>query len=352
MLSRVTHVLPLTLVRRQRLLPTAGRVLVRAGQKVAANDVIAEAKVEPGHLLLDIARGLGLPPEKADTYISRKVGAQVAEGDVLAGPVSGILSRAVHAPKDGVVAATGNGRVLLALPGKSFELRAGIPGMVVELISERGAVVENYGALVQGVWGNNRMESGLMMVAVSSPTEEFTPNRLDVSMRGAIVLGGPCSNAEALRSASEIPVRGLVLASLTPELVSMAAKQPFPIMVLEGFGRLPFDTRIYKALSTNDKREVCLNASPRDRFGDACPELFIPLPAINVIPEPRDTDIFAPGQIVRVTQAPQKNQIAVIDSLLPGLTNFPNGLRAPAASIHLENGDKVACPLVNLEIIE
>ena len=352
MLARVTHILPLTFIRRQRLLPTPGRVLVRAGQKVTASDVIAETKVEPGHILLDVARGLSLSPDKVAPFVTRKIGEQVAEGDVIAGPVGGIISRVVRAPKDGVIASIDNGRVLLALPGKSYELRAGMAGMVAELVAERGAIIENFGALVQGVWGNNRIESGIMTVAILSPTDELTPSRLDVSMRGAIVLAGSCSNSETLRTAAEIPVRGLILSSLKPELASMAVQQSFPILLLEGFGKLPLDSKIYKALSTNDKREVCLNAVTWNRLGNVRPELIIPLPSMNAIPEPRDSDIFAPGQVVRVTQAPQKGQIATIDSLLPGLTNFPNGLHASAASLHLENGDRVACPLVNLEIIE
>ncbi len=173
MLARVTHLLPLICIRRQRLLPAAGRVLVRAGQKVATADVIAEAKLEPGHLTVDVARGLGVTPDKADQLVARKVGEQLAEGDVIAGPVGGIISRIVRAPKNGAILAIGAGKVTLSLEGKDFELRAGMPGTVVELVAERGAVIENYGALIQGVWGNGRFDAGIMTVAVESPTDEL-----------------------------------------------------------------------------------------------------------------------------------------------------------------------------------
>jgi hypothetical protein len=87
------------------LLPSAGRVLVRKGQVVNAVDVIATANLDPRHILLDVARGLGLPASKADEHIQRKPGEPVSAGDVLAGPV-GWAKRVVRAPHAGVVVLT------------------------------------------------------------------------------------------------------------------------------------------------------------------------------------------------------------------------------------------------------
>ena len=352
MLSRVTHILPLTFIRRERVLPVNGRVIVRAGQKVSATDVIAETKLDPGHLILDISRGLGLPQEKADKLITRKVGEQVAEGDVIAGPVGGLFPRTVRAPKAGQVTAVGGGQVLIELEGSPYTLRAGLPGVVAELIAERGAVIENYGALIQGMWGNDRLETGVLNVVSHTPDEELTPDHLDVSMRGAIILGGWCSQAEIFRTAAEIPLRGLILAGITPDLIPLASQAAFPVLVLEGFGKLPMDAATFRILSTNEKCEVCVNATQWDRFNGIRPELIIPLPAMNEMPPPRDSDIFAPGQTVRIIQAPYKSKTATITSLLPGLTSFPSGLRVPAALLRLENGEQASSPLTNLEIIE
>ena len=60
MLAPVTHILPLTNIRRTRALSVPGKVLVRAGQKVNAADVIAQAQIPAGHTVLDIRRGLGV----------------------------------------------------------------------------------------------------------------------------------------------------------------------------------------------------------------------------------------------------------------------------------------------------
>jgi len=352
MLSRVTHILPLTYIRREKVLPVNGRVIVRAGQKVLATDVIADTKLYPEHLMLDISRGLGLPAEKADKLITRRAGDLVEAGDVIAGPVGGLFPRTVHAPKAGKVVAVGDGQVLLELEGTPFELRAGLPGVVSELIADRGAVIETYGALIQGVWGNTRFESGVLTVTAQALNQELTPDRLDMTMRGAIVLGGWCCKAEVFQSAAEILVRGLILSSITPDLIPIANQMTFPVLVLEGFGKLPMDEMTFRLLSSNEKRDVCLNATPWDRFHGIRPEVIIPLPAMSDMPPARESDIFAPGQTVRITQAPYQTKTATITAILPGLTNFSSGLRFPAALLHFESGEQVSLPLNNLEIIE
>jgi len=47
MFAPVKCILPMTIVRRQRIMPVAGKVLVRAGQKVGATDTIAESNLTP-----------------------------------------------------------------------------------------------------------------------------------------------------------------------------------------------------------------------------------------------------------------------------------------------------------------
>ncbi len=325
---------------------------MRAGHRVSASDVIAEAKVDPGHLMLDVGRGLGLPPEKADKLITRKAGEKVVEGDVIAGPVGSLFTRTVRAPQAGQIIAVGGGQVFIELEGSPCELRAGFPGVVAELIAERGAIIESHGALIQGVWGNGLFEMGVLNILARRPDEELTPNRLDVSMRGAMVMGGPVSQAEVFRTAADAAIRGLIIASMTPDLISQASQVPFPVLVLEGFGKLPMDEVTYRILSTNEKRDISVNAARWDPYKGSRPELIIPLPVASEIPPARDSDIFAPGQIVRVIQAPHKNKTATITTLLPGLTNFPSGLRVPAALLHFENGEQASLPLTNLEIIE
>lgn len=350
MLAPVSHILPLTLIRRERLLPIPGRVVVRKGQKVSATDVVAEARLAPEHMLLDIARSLGLSREKADQHIVCKAGSPVAQGDVLAGPV-GFTQRLVRAPRSGKVIVAGDGQVLMELDAPPYELRAGLPGIVSELVGDRGVVIETTGALIQGVWGNGRIDFGLMYVLARSPDDALSPDQLDVSMRGSVILASHCASADVLKAAGELPLRGLILGSMDSSLYSMAVKMRFPIIILDGFGHIPMNSSAFKLLTSNNRREVSLNAEPRDRYREARPEIVIELPAPEHVSAPRETDIFSPNQVVRILRPPYEGKVGVIIKVRSGRTSLPNGILTQVADVKLENGETVIVPLANMEVL-
>ena len=351
MLAPTTHFLAVTRICRTRLLPVPGRILVRKGQEVNATDVIAEARLEPEHLLLDLARGLGLPADKADQYIQHRVGDEVDEGAIIAGPV-GVTRRVVRSPKPGRVVAAGSGQVLMEVESKPFELRAGIPGVVTELLQDFGVEIETTGALIQGVWGNGQIDDGVLDVEIHSRDDILTVDRLDVSQRGSIIFGGFCGDAGVLSMAAEIPLRGLLLASMDSALIPLAERMQYPIMVIEGLGKIPLNETAYKLLTTNERREVVVKAERWDHMGHTRPEVVIPLPAQNSVQPPMEMIELEPGQQVRIRFAPLGSEVGTIMNIRPGLTLLPSGIRAKAAEIKLENGESAVFPLINLEVLK
>jgi hypothetical protein len=351
MISPVTHILPLTTIRRERRLPANGRVIVHSGQKVLASDVVAECQIQNPHLLFDTAYGLGVTAEEADRLVQRKVGERVIKGDVLAGPV-GVLNRVVRTPENGVVKVIGEGQVLIEAEGPVTELRAGIPGTVTEVITDRGAVIEATGALIQGVWGNGKTDNSLLVVLAHTPDEELSSKQLDVSMRGSVVLSGILVKEEALQTAIGLPLRGLILASMPARLIPMAQQAPFPIILLEGFGQMPLNPVAYSILTTNEKRDVTVCAASWDHQEGIRPEVIIPLPTKGQIPTPPEADSFAPGQTVHVRRGQYSGQTGNLVNLRTGLAQYPSGLRAPAAAVRLASGEQTIIPLINLDVIE
>jgi len=350
MLAPVTHILPLTTVVRHRLLPAPGRVVVRVGQKVTATEVIAETTLPREHVMINVAHSLGLTPEKANSLIQCKKGDKLAKGAVIA-ETGGLIPRTIRAPHDGRVVVVGDGQVMLEVGLVNVELKAGIPGDVAQVIPDRGAIIHGSGALIQGRWGNGRMDFGLLLSMAETPDAVLDPSMVDINLRGSVVLGGYCADKKALDNAAELPVRGLVLASLAPGLIPTAMQMRYPILVLEGFGQHPFNAAAYRLLTTNAKREVAVNAEASDRYAGARPELMIPLPASQPPPIQPDAEVFAPGQQVRVCRAPFFGAVGSLTAILPGLTSLPNGVRVEAASVQLQSGEQATVPLANLEVL-
>ena len=351
MQASISHILPLTMIRRARMLPVNGRVLARAGQKVSATDVVAEADVANKHVILNIRRALSLSAqEDLQKIVEHRVGDKVQEGDVIA-ETSGIFKRVVYAPVSGQIVSISGGQVLLEAQGECFKLLAGLNGEVAEVIPEQGVILETHGALIQGVWGNGKINIGVLFNLAEEAGKELTAEMLDVSMRGAVVLGGHCSSAEVLRIAMGLPLRGLILGSMTAELIPVARQVEYPIILTEGFGIYPINNIAHRILTTNERRDVCLNATEWDRYTGDRPEVIIPLPATgNLAPEIAQ---FKSGQTVRIKGASYNKQaVGVLVEMLPGLTLMPNGLRVPAANVRLENNEEINIPLANLDVLD
>ena len=350
MLAPVFHLLPLTNILRERVLDVPGRVTVRQGQRVNATDVVAEASVGREHILIDVARLLGVSVQAADRQIKCKAGDRLTRDTVVAQGV-GMFPRPIRVPRDGRVVAAGGGQILLEVGEASLELLAGIPGTVVEVIADRGVIIQNAGALVQGMWGNGRTDTGLLTALADAPDALLEARQLDVSLRGAMILGGHVRDLETLQAAADMPVRGLILSSLHPALMQAAQQARFPILLTDGLGARPMNAMAFKILSTNLKRETTVHAQPWNRYTGTRPEVVIPLPVSQEQASPREIETFAPGQLVRLRRAPHQGGFGTLTALRPGLTVLQNGLRAPAADVRLENGEQLIIPLANLEVV-
>ena len=285
-IASVTHLLSLTCIRRTRLLPVAGQVTVHVGQKVGATDVVATGTLPGRHLLLDIGQALDVTnPSKVEQYIERKPGERVQKGDIIA-KVGSVMSRVVRAPEEGVILSTAGGQVLMEVEPKTIELKAGLPGVISSVVPEHGVVLEANGTLLQGAWGNDLASVGMLLALAKSPEEEMTRAMLDVSIRGAVVLAGMCMQEEALRSTADAPIKGLILASMSADLIPLARTLPFPVIVMEGFGRIPMNKVTFQLLGSSEERDISLDATNWNPYTGDRPEIIIPQQANGS--EPRE----------------------------------------------------------------
>jgi len=350
MFATSRYISPIVNIRRERTLPIPGKILVRRGQSVNAMDPIAEGILDPKHIVLNIARGLGVSVGEVDHHLQCGEGVHLLKGDIIAGPV-GRSRRVVRAPESGRVSQIATGKILYEVETIPFQLKAGLSGNVVEIISNRGAVVETTGALIQGVWGNGLIGSGNLVVRADTSDEVLSANKLDTSLRGTIVAVGTCEDEEVLKTAESLPLRGLIFASMRPDLIPTVVEIKVPVILIEGYKNCPMNAAAFELLTRNNGHTVCVNAQSWDRYKGTRPEIVIPKLHLE---GKASTDVimsFCPDQTVRVTRAPNAGQIGRLVNLI-GYAVMPSGIRTQAAEVLMENDLVNVVPLANLEILE
>jgi len=265
--------------------------LARQGQEVTPADVVAECNSSPKYTILDIAEGLGVPANRADKLLQCKAGDAITKGDVIAGPV-GLFQRVVRASHAGLVKIVGDGKVLIENKVSLFELKAGLDGI-------------------------------------------------------QLLLDGP---ADVLKTAGEIPVKGLILGSMSSALIPLAKKVKYPVLIVDGFGQIPLNAAAYKLLTTiNKKRDVTIHAQTYQTFTGERPEVIVSLPAPEHIEAHLRADDFAVGQKVYLINKSYTAQTGIIERILEKPIRFPSGIQSPAAEIRFSNNERVKVPLANLE---
>lgn len=347
----VTHVVPMTTIRRERLMPVPGTVLVGVNEIVKGDQVLAESAPTPHHYFLNVARGLGVPVRRVGQYLVRKAGERIEKGEIIAGPV-GFARRTVRAPHDGRIVAITRGRVLFEVRAEPMELQAGFPGRVIATDGVQTITIETTGALVQGIWGNGLQDAGIMRLAGDDPSSRLRAGQLDIKLRGAVMVAGICDHPAPLKQATDISVRGVILGSILSDIIPVAKELPYPLIITDGFGEQPMNSAAFQILGSNVGREVSIDASPMEPYKMNRPEVIIPLPSNVPIELPNEVIPIKRGIRVRILRAPHRGKVGKVREMLPRASIYPSGVRAVSAKIELEQGGVISVPVDNLDVIQ
>lgn len=349
-----SFIMPLTTIRRERLLPAPGQVLVQPGEMVGPADVVARCQIPGKVCVLDTGRVLRVRRDRVDRCVRRSPGDAVKANEVIAAP-GGLLSRfrrALRSPVDGEVLEVRDGLILIQATSATFELTAHLKGQVTNVMPQRGVVISAVGALIQGTWGNGGEAQGVLKILVDDPERSIHAGSIDVSCHGTIVVGGYILDEQALEQAVEAKVRGMIVGSVNADLRMAIQSLPFPLVITEGFGTLPMSEPVFALLHANLGQQAMLGAETMTRWGARRPEVLIPLRAEDEKPaeegRPRPLQV---GDRVRVLRAPNEGAMGQIDELLEHPQPIESGARVPVARVDLGPGESVLVPLVNLEAI-
>ena len=350
-----TRVLKFARIRRERMLPLRGSIMITAGNRVGAFDIVAKSNAT-GHLRpVPLARYLRAKETALAKYLLKQPGEDVAEREIIASkPESfGMLRRIYRAPGAGRIAAVQGAWLAFNLMDAPFELRALYRGTVISVLARQGVVIEATGALVQGVWGAGGEGYGVIRKMVETPDVVLTDDRIDVTARGAVLLAGAGVTEAALRRAAQECAAGVIVGGLAPPLRRVIAELALPTLVTDGFGERPMSAPIFDLLAAHVGEETVVN-TPTAPLNPIRPEAFIPILATGgageaVLPPPTLVAQF--GALVRVSGGARLGEIGKIAEIPTRPRTLESGVIAWGAEIELNTGDRLFVPWENLELI-
>jgi len=355
-----------------RRLPIPGQVLVEQGDTVEFDTIVAKTSVPGGVEIMKLVHLLGIDPEEIGRYMRKKVGENVAKDEIIAEKkgLLGMFGSIAKSPTTGVVqqVSTLTGQVTIVEPPVPLEIKAYVPGKVERILTNEGVVVRTSGALIQGIFGVGGETHGEIAVAVTSPDEMLTGDKILDTHKGTIVVGGSLVRAEALKKAISIGVKGIVVGGVEDKdladflgyeigvAITGHENVGLVLIITEGFGKMRMSDRTFNLLKNSEGKAAAINGATQIRAGVIRPEIIVP----EITPEtstqtPDDAPPskgMEPGMAVRIIREPDFGRIGKIVNLPVDLQVVETESSVRVLEVALEDGRTVVVPRADVEIIE
>jgi len=360
-----------TVIRKKRVLPLKGDVLVSKGQKVRAEDIVAKTDL-PGNVYpINVANVLGIVPEDIAHFMLKKEGDAVAKDETIAMTKGffGLFKSLCKSPADGTVENISNvtGQVLIRGTPNPVAINAYIDGIIAEVFEQEGVVVETKGALVQGIFGVGGEACGAIRLVCDSGRDVLTKESVPDDCEGQILVGGSLVTSDAVKKAISHKAKGIVVGGLSDQdlrdflgydigvAITGSEKIGITLMVTEGFGKIDMAKRTFEILKANEGRRASINGATQIRAGVLRPEVVIPQ---DLETTEKMTAEYKPsmgldvGVEVRVIREPYFGKLGKVVALPPKLQKLETESMVRVLEVQFEDGTRKTLPRANVEMIE
>ncbi len=359
------------ILRKERRLPLIGEVLVKKGDKVKAEDIVARTEL-PGNVQpLNVAGLLSVPPEEVPQVLIKKQGDKVKKGEPIAISKSffGIFKTNVTSPVDGTIDSVSNitGQVILREPPEPVEVNAYIDGTVVEVIENEGVIVETKASFIQGIFGIGEERIGHIQQLCDSPGCEVTKDMIKEEHKGKILVGGAFVTAGALEKAAKIGVTGIVAGGIDDAnlrgflgydigvAITGNEGKGITLVITEGFGKISMAKRTFELLNSLNGKKASISGATQIRAGVIRPEVIVPDESLQIHAE--DAELQEGGLVIgktriRIIREPHFGKIGVVTALPSELQQIETEAKVRVLEAKLDDGTVVTVPRANVEIIE
>jgi len=361
-------VTPRTVHRVRRVLPIAGEVLVKQGDRVDAQQIVAQTFM-PGDIEpVNLANILSMPPADVKEAILKKEGDRIEVGEPLARTkgLFGMFKSEYKSKHAGVIETISDvtGQMIIRGEPIPVQVKAYMSGEVVEIIPDEGCVIEAEVAYIQGIFGIGGETFGEIRMAGKDHAQEFTPDLIQPDMKGCIVVGGARLTDEAIEKARSVGVAALVSGGIDDQdlrdflgydlgvAITGNENKGITLVVTEGFGEIAMAERTFGLLRSLEGSSASVNGATQIRAGVMRPEIIVPVEHAETQEEPFDPGQLDVGRTVRIIRDPYFGLIGEVSGLPPEPAVLGSGSRARVLEVQLDSGDSVTVPRANVELIE
>lgn len=353
-------------VRKVRRLPLKGEVLVAEGDEVRPDTAIAKTELPGDITLLRAGDRLGVTGAELLELLRVGIGDAIEEGQLLA-ETKGLFGRffksRLEAPVNGTIETVTErtGNLAIRRPPRPVVLNAYLSGRVAEVMPGDGAVIETYGAFVQGIFGIGGERFGPLRVIESPDLDQLG------DLSGSILVVRGRASAELYQAAGAAGAVGVVAGSVLDADLRLILDREIGVaitgeeevaaslVVTEGFGEVPMAARTFALLQSLAGREASLCGATQIRAGVIRPEIIVPdlsLTAEQVeAVEAAAQQALEAGTRVRLIREPYFGDLGTVELLPAELVEIGSGAMTRVLRAKLDDGRQVTVPRANVEIV-
>ena len=356
-------------ISKDRRLPLKGEVVVKVGDRVQAEDVVAKTALPGNVKTVNVANALGIPPGDVPSCMLKEIGSSVTEGEPIAMSKSlfGLFKSTAKANTSGTLenASEITGQVTLREPAIPVEMLAYMDGVVTEVMPEEGVVIQTSGAFIQGIFGIGGERVGELVMLADHPDDVTGADKLD-QVEGKVLVVGAQVTYAVIMKAKEKGAVALVAGGIAEQdlrkilgfdlgvAITGSEDLGITVIVTEGFGKLAIARKTFDLLLKLAGQKVSINGATQIRAGVLRPEIIVPL---SDQPEVKSSeDMFQgglePGMTIRMIRQPYFGRLGTVTELPPELFPLETEAHVRVLKVKLEGGDTVTVPRANVEMIE
>ena len=361
---------PHTTIVKTRRLPLKGTVLVREGDRVGPDTVVARAEIPGLMQTVKIASMMGIEAADVKGSLLVKEGDTIEKGQLIAQTKGflGFFKGECKSPVAGVVELVSNvsGNLGVREAPTPIEIIAYVPGTIKTVMPGEGVVVESHGALVQGIFGIGGERRAPIKCVSPSPESPLTEKDITPDLAGKVIIGGSNISGAALRKAADLGILGIVVGGIVDKdlieylgydigvAITGHENIPLTMVLTEGFGTIAMAHRTFALLSSLEGQEASLSGATQIRAGVIRPEVIVANKDAAPIQfgDGESEFALAVGTPIRIIREPYFGKLATVTGLPSHLVRVASGTEVRVLEARLgEGGESVMVPRANVEIV-